>query len=123
MALTPVHLPAGAVLIRQGEPGDAYYAIAAGELDVVQDGRWLRRLGRGEGVGEIALLRAVPRTATVTAHTAATVYELDRELFLTAVLGHAPTHRQADRITEARRATGAAPGHSDNPGRDAAEPG
>jgi len=66
-ALTPVHLPAGAVLIRQGDVGDAYYAIAAGELDVRQNGQFLRRCGRGEGVGEIALLRAIPRTATVTA--------------------------------------------------------
>jgi MFS family permease len=123
VALTPVHLPAGAVLIRQGEPGDAYYAIAAGELDVLQDGRWLRRCGRGEGVGEIALLRAVPRTAAVIAHTAATVYELDREPFLTAVLGHAPTLRQADRIAEARLASGAAPGHSDTSGTDPAETG
>ena len=112
-ALTPVHLPAGAVLIRQGDPGDAYYAIAAGELDALQDGHFLRRCGRGEGVGEIALLRAIPRTATVIAHSAATVYELNRELFLTAVLGHAPTQRQADRIADARLATGAAPGIPD----------
>ena len=112
-ALTPVHLAAGAVLIRQGDQGDAYYAIAAGELDALQDGHFLRRCGRGEGVGEIALLRAIPRTATVIAHSAATVYELSRELFLTAVLGHAPTQRQADRIAEARLATGAAPGIPD----------
>jgi MFS family permease len=109
-ALTPVHLPADAVLIRQGDPGDAYYAIASGELDALQDGHFLRRCGRGEGVGEIALLRAIPRTATVIVHSAATVYELNRELFLTAVLGHAPTQRQADRIADARLATGAAPG-------------
>ncbi|MGH7733708.1 MAG: cyclic nucleotide-binding domain-containing protein, partial [Gemmatimonadales bacterium] len=109
-ALTPAHLPAGAVLIRQGDPGDAYYAIAAGELDALQDGHFLRRCGRGEGVGEIALLRAIPRTATVIAHSAATVYELNRELFLTAVFGHAPTQRQADRIADARLATGGAPG-------------
>jgi len=110
-ALTPVQLRAGAVLIRQGDPGDAYYAIAEGELDVLQDGQLLRRCGRGEGVGEIALLRAIPRTATVIAHTAATVYELDREPFLTAVLGHAPTLRQADRIADARLATGPPPGN------------
>jgi CRP-like cAMP-binding protein len=89
-ALTAIHLPAGAVLIRQGDTGDAYYAIAAGELDALQDGRFLRRCGRGDGVGEIALLRAVPRTATVAAHTAATVYELNRELFLTACLATLP---------------------------------
>ena len=114
-ALTPIQLRVGAVLIRQGEPGDAYYAIAAGELEVLQDGHFLRRCGRGEGIGEIALLRAIPRTATVTAHSAATVYELHRDLFLTAVLGHAPTRRQADRIADVRLATGAAPGDSDTP--------
>jgi len=121
-ALKPVEVPAGAVLIRQGDPGDAYYAIAAGELDVCRDGRLLRRCGRGEGVGEIALLRAVPRTATVTGHTAATVYALGREPFLTAVLGHAPTHRQADRIADARLATGAAPDNGETPGPDTVEP-
>jgi Cyclic nucleotide-binding domain/Major Facilitator Superfamily len=104
-ALRPVRLEAGAVLIRQGDPGDAYFAIAAGELDAEQDGHFLGRYGRGDGVGEIALLRAVPRTATVTAHTAATVYRLDRDLFLTAVLGHAPTRRQAEGIAAARLAT------------------
>jgi MFS family permease len=112
-ALTPVQLAAGTVLIRQGDQGDAYYAIAAGELDALQDGQFLRRCERGEGVGEIALLRAIPRTATVIAHSAATVYELNRELFLTAVLGHAPTQRQADRIADARLARGAAPGHQE----------
>ena len=112
-ALTSVHVPAGAALIRQGEPGDAYYAIAAGELEAVQDGHLLRRCGRGEGVGEIALLRAVPRTASVIASTDATVYRLDREPFLTAVLGHAATQRLADRIADTRLATGGAPGTSD----------
>jgi hypothetical protein len=107
-ALRPVELRAGDTLIRQGDPGDAYFAIAAGELDAVQDGQWLGRYGRGEGVGEIALLHAVPRTATVVAHSAATVYQLDRDLFLTAVLGHAPTQRQADQIAATRLATGAA---------------
>ena len=122
-ALAPVHAPAGTVLIRQGDPGDAYYAIAAGQLDVVQDGRFLRRCGRGDGVGEIALLRTIPRTATVTAHTAATVYALSREPFLTAVCGHAATQRQADRIADARLAAGAAPGSGETAGPDTAEPG
>jgi MFS family permease len=122
-ALTPVQLQAGAVLIRQGDPGDAYYAIAEGELDALQDGQFLRRCGRGEGVGEIALLRAIPRTATVIARTAATVYELDREPFLTAVLGHAPTLRQADRIAGARLATRPPPGDRDGSAAGTAEPG
>jgi hypothetical protein len=108
-ALTPATVPAGTVLISQGDPGDTYYAIAAGEFDVRRDGHLLRRCGRGEGVGEIALLRDIPRVATVVAHTGATVYALDREPFLTAVLGHAPTQREANRIADALLATGAAP--------------
>jgi hypothetical protein len=122
-ALTPMQLRAGTVLIRQGDPGDAYFAIAEGELDALQDGRLLRRCGRGEGVGEIALLRAVPRTATVIAHTAATVYELNREPFLTAVLGHDPTLRQAYRIADARLAGGAPPDDRDSSGTATVEEG
>jgi hypothetical protein len=121
-ALTPVDLPAGTALIRQGDPGNAYYAIAAGELEARQDGLFLRRCGRGEGVGEIALLRAIPRTATVTAHTAATVYELRRDLFLTAVLGHPATRRQADRIADARLSASTAPGTSHGPAPGDANP-
>ena len=120
-ALTPVEVPAGTVLISQGEPGDAYYAIATGELDIQKDGHFVRRCGRGDGVGEIALLRDVPRTATVTARTPATVYRLSREPFLTAVLGHAPTHHQAARIADARLASGA-PARNDTPGAGTAEP-
>ena len=107
-ALTPAEVPAGEAVIRQGEQGDAYYLIAAGQFDVVQDGRLLRRCGRGEGVGEIALLRAVPRTASVTAHTDTVVYKLARQPFLTAVLGHAATQRQAHSIANTRLAADAA---------------
>jgi CRP-like cAMP-binding protein len=114
-SLTLVELRAGSVLIRQGDPGDAYYAIAAGELDVQQNGRFLRRCGRGEGIGEIALLHSIPRTATVVAHSAATVYQLNREPFLTAVLGHARTHREAHRIASARLAADVAPDSHQGP--------
>jgi MFS family permease len=119
-ALTPADVPAGAVLIRQGEQGDAYYAIAAGQFDVSQDGRFLRRCGRGEGVGEIALLRAVPRTASVIARTDAMVYKLAREPFLTAVLGHAATQRQAHSLADARLA---ADGGNDSQVAGTVEPG
>jgi CRP-like cAMP-binding protein len=74
-------------------------------------------------VGEIALLRDIPRTASVTANTTATLYELHWDLFLTAVLGHAPTQHQANRIADARLATGGAPDSAHNPGPDTPEPG
>ena len=136
VALISLHPARGTVLIQQGDHADAYYVIAEGELDVTQDGQLLGRCGRGEGVGEIALLRDVPRTASVVAHSAATVYQLDRGPFLTAVLGHAPTRRQAHSIAEERLARGAAPradgaalpiadasASRDSSGTGAAEPG
>ena len=112
-SLTPLEVAAGDCLIKQGDEGDAYYAIAAGEFDVLQDGQLLRRCGRGDGVGEIALLRNVPRSASVIAQTAGTVYELKRAPFLTAVLGHAPTYLQASRIADTRIATHSSPPDGD----------
>jgi hypothetical protein len=82
----------GDVIIREGDTGEDYYAIAEGTVDVSRDGAWLRTLGRGSGVGEIALLERCPRTATVVATTPGTVFALDRTAFLTAVNAHVPTH-------------------------------
>ncbi len=115
-ALVSRELPAGTRLISEGEHGEAFYLIAAGQLDVSRDGRLIRACGRGDGVGEIALLRSIPRTATVTARTDATVYELGSEPFLAAVLGHAPTRRQATRLADARLASDAAADPGGHPG-------
>jgi hypothetical protein len=89
-SLEPVRLVAGDTLIREGDHGDAYFAIADGRFSVTQAGVLLREVGRGAGVGEIALLQNVPRTATVTALSPGLVYALPREAFLGAVTGHAP---------------------------------
>ena len=52
----------GDVVIREGEDGDCFYVIAAGEVAVTSNGTAVRTLQRGDGFGEIALLHAVPRT-------------------------------------------------------------
>src|SRR5262249_5120218 len=62
-ASRPVAVAAGTAVVREGEVGDEYWAIAAGELDVSKAGHHVRTMGRGEGFGEIALLADVPRTA------------------------------------------------------------
>jgi MFS family permease len=99
-ALQRVQYPAGATLIREGAEGDRYYAVADGTVDISQAGRFIARLGRGTGLGEIALLRGGPRTATALAETSVTAYALDRESFLTAVNGHVPTLRSATDIVQ-----------------------
>jgi CRP-like cAMP-binding protein/Zn-dependent protease len=71
----------GVALITQGEEADAFYAIRSGQVDVVRDDDRLRTLGPGAHVGEIALLRSSPRTASVVARTAVRAFRIDREGF------------------------------------------
>lgn len=94
-ALHARRLVPGEVLIAEGDAGDHYYAIANGELVVSRRGQVIRRCGRGTGVGEVALLRSVPRTATIVASRESLVYALDRDSFLVAVTGHAKTSTAA----------------------------
>lgn len=85
----------GDVVVRQGDPGDRFYAVAEGRFEVTVSGRHIRTLGRGDGFGDVALLADVPRTATVTALDAGLVLALERNPFLLAVTGHAPARHAA----------------------------
>lgn len=87
--------------MRKGEPGESYLLIAEGTVDVSDDGRQLRTCDPGDGVGEIALLRTVPRTATVVAQTRVEGYEIDAEAFLSAVAGPSAA-AAADAVASAR---------------------
>jgi CRP-like cAMP-binding protein len=100
--LEPHHAAPGAVIIRQGDHGDAYYVIADGEVEVDVDGTPVARYGRAAGFGEIALLRDTPRTATVTAVTRCRLYRIEGDAFVTAVTRHAPAAGAADAITRER---------------------
>lgn len=86
--LVPVTLPRGTVVIREGDLGDRYYAVADGQLAVSQKGTLRGIVTRGDGFGEIALIRDVPRQATVTTVTDALLYSLEKESFLETITGH-----------------------------------
>jgi predicted MFS family arabinose efflux permease len=97
-------VPAGAVVVREGERGDAFYVVADGVVEVSSDAAALRELRSGDFFGEIALLRSVPRTATVVAKTDAELLELVGEDFVDAVTGHAEALRAADVVVNGRLA-------------------
>jgi predicted MFS family arabinose efflux permease len=87
--LEPVSVPSGATLFGEGERGDRYYAVSSGTLHITRRGVHVATVTRGQGFGEIALIRDVPRSATVTAATDATLYALRKDLFVQTVTGHA----------------------------------
>jgi MFS family permease len=93
--LEPLEVPAGAAVVEQGEPGDRYFVIESGEAEVVGDGRVVATLGPGQGFGEVALIRAVRRTATVRATGPLRLQAVRSEQFLAAVLGYPPSATEA----------------------------
>ena len=102
LRLAELEVPAGRVVVREGDPGDRFYVIAEGEFDVTCSRGTFPSLTDGDVFGEIALLRNVPRTATVTARTDSLVYALDRDVFLAAVGGHRFSARTVDTIVSER---------------------
>jgi predicted MFS family arabinose efflux permease len=108
--LVPITVEPGTEIVRQGAAGDRFYIVAEGELDVSADGGTLPSLGPGDYFGEIALLRDVPRTASVTARTRTVLYGLDRDDFLAAVSGFTASVQAAERVVSARLATSPATG-------------
>lgn len=78
-------VPAGKSVVRQGDVGTRFYVISSGRVSVDIDGSEIRELGPGDWFGEIALLRDVPRTASITAMTDVSLWGIDRESFLASV--------------------------------------
>jgi MFS family permease len=99
----------GQVVVRAGDPGDAFYVIAAGSFEVDAEGGRRRRLGPDASFGEVALLRDVPRSATVRAATDGRLLRITRGRFLEALRFDPSMHElartRADRLLarQARR--------------------
>jgi MFS family permease len=99
--LLSISVDAGELVIRAGETGDRFYIVRDGELEISAPGR-RASAHQGDYFGEIALLRDVPRTATIKARVATRLYALQREDFLAAITGHQAAHAAGHAITEER---------------------
>ena len=90
-------------MIRAGDEGDRFYIVGDGQLDIDASGRH-STAHEADYFGEIALLRNVPRTATVTATADSQLYALQRDDFLAAVTGHYAAHAAGEAVADARLA-------------------
>jgi MFS family permease len=106
--LEELRVTADTEVVRQGEGGDRFYLVKEGSLDVHVDGKLVQTLGAGSYFGEIALLRDVPRTATVKARTDSVLYGLDRNTFIAAVTGFGPSLSAAEGVIGMRLGPGRA---------------
>jgi len=114
--IEPHQFPAGAVVMRAGEAGDQFHLIVEGSAAVSVQGAPRPSLHRGDCFGEIALLRDIPRTATVTAEQPLRTLALGREEFLTAVTGNSTSTAAAGALAAQRLSTDP-PDRSDGPAR------
>jgi CRP-like cAMP-binding protein len=101
----PVSVEPMAAVVEQGAVGDRFYVVDSGRAVVEIDGAERGALGPGDFFGEIALLRDVPRTATVRALEPLQLWALERELFISVVTGHAPSLEAAEWVVGARLAS------------------
>ncbi|WP_056793387.1 MULTISPECIES: MFS transporter [unclassified Nocardioides] len=101
-SLEPTRFAAGDRILTEGESADRFYVIASGAVDVTREGERLRTERTGDYFGEIALLRDVPRTASVTAATDVLLLGLARADFLQAVAGVRESARAAEDVVARR---------------------
>jgi CRP-like cAMP-binding protein len=100
--LEPVTVLAGTTVIAEGVRDDAHwYLVERGELEVLIGGYLVNELARGDGFGELALMRDTPRTATVRARTDVALLSLERAAFLAEVAGSDLESRGGPELTDA----------------------
>jgi MFS family permease len=102
-SLVPITVSAGDLVIRAGDDGDRFYIVGDGELDIEAEGRH-STAREADYFGEIALLRDVPRTATVKATVDSHLYALQRDDFLAAITGHRAAQAAGEAVADARLA-------------------
>ncbi len=100
--LTRFEVPAGSVIVREGQESDRFFVIESGQVAVSHGDVFIRHEGPGDFFGEIGLLRDVPRTATIVAETDTVLQVLERDDFLNAVTGQSEARVAAEAIVTRR---------------------
>ena len=103
-SLVPLTFAPGETLMREGDVGDRFLIIDSGTVEVEAEGTAVPTIGPGGYCGEIALLRRIPRTATIRSMTEVTAYGLSGPDFVAAVTGDREASGSADRVVDARLA-------------------
>ena len=94
----------GTPIVTEGDVGETFFVVSAGSVEVTQRGTTLHRLGAGDSFGEIALIRDVPRTASVSAVEDVELMALERDAFLAVVAGDRLSQAAADEVVRERLA-------------------
>jgi putative ABC transport system ATP-binding protein len=92
------HFEAGETVIHEGEPGEDFFLISDGEVDVVRADHEVARLGRGDFFGEVALISGEPRNATILATEPLDTFVLGKSDFQSAIDSSAPFRDQLYRV-------------------------
>jgi CRP-like cAMP-binding protein len=98
-----VDVPAGKVLTKQGDLGDAFFVIEAGSAEVTRDGERINELGPGDFFGEVALVEEERRNATVTATTPMELIVMTRSSFRSIDKAMPHVHKMVQEAIEQRR--------------------
>jgi cAMP-dependent protein kinase regulator len=97
-----VTAPVGTEILRQGQPGERFYLVRSGSVEVTRDGRHVAFLGDGEAFGEISLLLSVPVTATVTAVDETELLALSGEEFRDVLVRYCDRASELEQMTHVR---------------------
>ena len=100
--LVPLDVPAGGIVIEEGEPGSRFYVLVEGRAIVSRNGDTIAERGPGDYFGEVALLLDQPRNATVTAVSNLRLFVLERDEFLRVLTGHEGVDLKARRVAADR---------------------
>lgn len=101
--------PAGAIIMREGDPGAAFYLIAQGSVRVERSGTFLGALGPGGSIGEGSLLTGLPRAATVVAETDCRLFALARPAFSHLIANYPEVRSHLEELHASRRAANGHP--------------